>query len=43
MTGKLPISNGQYLAGGDSNHLSVAGGALWVIAGDRLVRAWTPA
>jgi len=37
--GKLPISNGQYLnSSGFGNHLSVAGGALWAVAGDRLVR-----
>jgi hypothetical protein len=39
VTGKLPISNGQYLdSSGFGNHLSVAGGALWAVAGDRLVR-----
>src|SRR6185437_5910004 len=30
VTGKLPISNGQYLnSSGFGNHLAVAGGALW--------------
>jgi hypothetical protein len=39
VTGKLPISHGQYLnSSGFGNHLSVAGGALWAVAGDRLVR-----
>jgi predicted small lipoprotein YifL len=39
VTGKLPISNGQNLnSSGFGNHLSVAGGALWAVAGDRLVR-----
>jgi hypothetical protein len=39
VTGKLRISNGQYLnSSGFGNHLSVAGGALWAVAGDRLVR-----
>jgi hypothetical protein len=39
VTGKLRISNGQYLnSSGSGNHLSVAGGALWAVAGDRLVR-----
>jgi hypothetical protein len=39
VTGKLPISNGGYLSSsGSGNHLSVAGGALWAVAGDRLVR-----
>jgi hypothetical protein len=39
VTGKLHISDGEYLnsSGGD-NHLSVAGGALWAVAGNRLVR-----
>jgi hypothetical protein len=37
VTGTLPISNGQYL-GSYGNHLSVAGGALWAVAGNRLVR-----
>jgi hypothetical protein len=39
VTGKLHISDGQYLnSNGFDNHLSVAGGALWAVAGDRLVR-----
>lgn len=39
VTGKLHISNGRYLnSNGSENHLSVAGGALWAVAGDRLVR-----
>lgn len=39
VTGKLHISNGQYLnSNGGDNHLSVAGGALWAVAGNRLVR-----
>jgi hypothetical protein len=38
VTGTLHISNGQYLSSNDGNHLSVAGGALWAVAGDRLVR-----
>jgi hypothetical protein len=39
VTGKLPISDGAYLnSSGGENHLSVAGGALWAVAGDRLVR-----
>jgi hypothetical protein len=39
VTGKLRISNGQYLnSSGSGNHLSVGGGALWAVAGDRLVR-----
>jgi hypothetical protein len=39
VTGELHISNGQYLTASNSdNHLSVAGGALWAVAGDRLVR-----
>jgi hypothetical protein len=39
VTGKLRISNGEYLnSNGFGNHLSVAGGALWAVAGDRLVR-----
>jgi hypothetical protein len=39
VTGKLPISTGKYLnSSGSGNHLSVAGGALWAVAGDRLVR-----
>jgi hypothetical protein len=39
VTGKLHISDGEYLnSNGGDNHLSVAGGALWAVAGDRLVR-----
>ena len=39
VTGRLHISNGKYLSSnGFENHLSVAGGALWAVAGDRLVR-----
>ena len=39
VTGKLRISDGRYLnSNGGDNHLSVAGGALWAVAGDRLVR-----
>jgi hypothetical protein len=39
VTGKLHISDGQYLtSSGSGRHLSVAGGALWAVAGDRLVR-----
>jgi len=39
VTGKLHISNGKYLnSSGFGNHLSAAGGALWAVAGDRLVR-----
>jgi hypothetical protein len=38
VTGTLRISNGQYLSGNHGNHLSVAGGALWAVAGNRLVR-----
>ena len=39
VTGKLRISNGKYLnSSGFGNHLSAAGGALWAVAGDRLVR-----
>jgi hypothetical protein len=39
VTGKLPVSNGRYLnSNGGDNHLSVAGGALWAVAGNRLVR-----
>ena len=38
VTGELRISNGQYLTSSYGNHLSVAGGALWAVAGDRLVR-----
>jgi hypothetical protein len=37
VTGTLPISHGQYLSS-YGNHLSVAGGALWAVAGNRLVR-----
>jgi hypothetical protein len=37
VTGTLPISSGQYLSA-YGNHLSVAGGALWAVAGNRLVR-----
>jgi hypothetical protein len=37
VTGTLPISSGQYLSS-YGNHLSVAGGALWAVAGNRLVR-----
>jgi hypothetical protein len=37
VTGTLRISNGQYLSS-YGNHLSVAGGALWAVAGNRLVR-----
>jgi hypothetical protein len=39
VTGQLRISTGPYLTGSSyDNHLSVAGGALWAVAGDRLVR-----
>jgi hypothetical protein len=38
VTGTLRISNGQYLSSNEGNHLSVAGGALWAVAGNRLVR-----
>src|SRR5581483_3004842 len=39
VTGRLRISNGEYLSSSAfDNHLSVAGGALWAVAGDRLAR-----
>jgi hypothetical protein len=39
VTGQLPVSHGSYLSAANAdNHLSVAGGALWAVAGDRLVR-----
>jgi sugar lactone lactonase YvrE len=38
VTGTLRISNGPYLTGSDGHHLSAAGGALWAVAGNRMVR-----
>jgi hypothetical protein len=39
VTGELHISDSAYLISNNGdNHLSVAGGALWAVAGDRLVR-----
>jgi len=39
VTGQLPVGGGSFQSAGNrDNHLSIAGGALWVADGDRLVR-----